>query len=144
MPRDISLDWNQQILNRLGLIEHKVDSLEQTTAFALRAEASKHRASAMDIFKRSKRRAQVYLAADGSRGVQEIAVHLKMQRQNITPELRELKDQGLLEIVGASGSRDLWGKTPIDRTLRITQFICEEFNLDRDGRLSSKPKTKGK
>jgi biotin operon repressor len=96
----------------------------------------------MEIFKRSKRRAQVYLAADGSRGVQEIAAHLNMQRQNITPELRVLKEQGLLEIVGASGGRDLWGKTPIDRTLRITQFVCEEFNLERNGRLSAKVKRK--
>jgi len=144
MRKDVSLDWSQQILSRLGLIEHKVDSLEQTTAFALRAEASKHRASAMEIFRRSKRRAQVYLAADGSRGVQEIAAHLKMQRQNITPELRALKDQGLLEIVGSSGGRDLWGKTPIDRSVRITQFVCEEFNLERNGRTPKKSRGKGK
>lgn len=142
MIKERSVDWNQQVLNRLGLIEHKVDSLEQTTAFALRAEASKHRASAMDIFKKSKRRAQVYLAADGNRGVQEIAEHLKMKRQNITPELRVLKDQGLLEIVGSSGGRDLWGKTPIDRTLRITQVVCEEFGLERDGRIAAKTRTR--
>jgi biotin operon repressor len=140
VTKKLSLDWNQQVLNRLGLIEHKVDSLEQTTAFALRAEADKHRATARLIFKRSKRRAQVYLAANGFRGVQEIAVHLKMQRQNITPELKTLQEEGLLEIVGSSGGRDLWGKKPIDRTLRITQFLCEEFSLERDGRPLNKEK----
>lgn len=145
MPKDDALDWNQQVLNRLGLIEHKVNSLEQTTAFALRAEAEKHRATAKSIFKRSKRRAQVYLAANGTRGVQEIAAHLKMQRQNITPELRVLQDEGLLEIAANSGNRDLWGKKPIDRTLRITQFLCEEFALQRDGRPVNKgAREKGK
>ena len=32
----------QQILSRLGNIEQKVDSLDETNAFALRAEADKH------------------------------------------------------------------------------------------------------
>jgi hypothetical protein len=62
---EANLDRDQQILNRLSKIEHKVDSLEQTTAFALRADAEKHSASVWEIFKKSKRRAQVYLAADG-------------------------------------------------------------------------------
>lgn len=144
MPKHDALDWNQQVLNRLGLIEHKVDSLEQTTAFALRAEAEKHRATAKSIFKKSKRRAQVYLAANGTRGVQEIAAHLKMQRQNITPELRILQEEGLLEIAAKSGNRDLWGKKPIDRTLRITQFLCEEFPLQRDGRSVNRAAAKKK
>lgn len=133
MQRRPSPDWNQQVLNRLGVIEHKVDSLEQTTAFALRAEADKHRATAKGIFKNSVRRAQVYLAADGLRGVQEIASHLKMHRQNITPELNLLQDEGLLEVVGNSGNKDIWGKKPIDRSLRISQFLCQEFHLARDG-----------
>jgi hypothetical protein len=76
----------------------------------------------------------VYLAANGSRGVQEIAAHLNMKRQNVTPELKVLSSEGLLEIVGDAGGRDLWGKKPIDKTLRITTFLCTEYNLDADGR----------
>lgn len=135
MAKKESVDWNQQVLSRLGLIEHKVDSLEQTTAFALRADALKHEGTVKQIFGRSKRKAQVYLAADGTRGVEEVGAHLHMQRQNITPELQKLQDEGLLEIVATSGHKDLWGKKPIDRTLRITHFLCEEFSLERDGRV---------
>ena len=65
---------------------------------------------------------------------QEIAAHLKMQRQNVTPELKVLNSEGLLEIVGDAGGKDLWGKKPIDKTLRITKFLCTEYNLDADGR----------
>jgi len=129
-----NLDRDQQILSRLARIEHKVDSLDQTTAFALRAEAAKHFLSVKEIFKRGKRRPQVYLAANGTRGVQEIAAHLKMQRQNVTPELKVLNSEGLLEIVGDAGGKDLWGKKPIDKTLRIAKFLCTEYNLDADGR----------
>ncbi len=131
--RDQAMDRDQQILSRLARIEHKVDSLDQTTAFALRAEATKHFDSVKTIFRDSKRRAQVYLAANGNRGVSEIAAHLKMQRQNVTPELRVLREEGLLEIVDEKGGKDIWGKKPIDRTLRITKFLCQEFNLDSEG-----------
>jgi hypothetical protein len=136
--REQVLDRDQQILSRLARIEHKVDSLEQTTAFALRAEADKHFASAKAIFRNSKRRAQVYLAANGNRGVTEIAAHLRMKRQNVTPELRALHEEGLLEIVDERGGKDIWAKKPIDRTLRITKFLCQEFTLDSDGRSGSK------
>lgn len=131
--RERALDRDQQILDRLAKIEHKVDSIEQTNAFALRAEADKHFAEVKKIFGKSLRRAQVYLAADGARSVQEIAQFLGMKRQNVGPDLRDLGEEGLLELVDCHGNRDIWAKKPVDRTLRITQFLCTEFNLQKSG-----------
>jgi len=108
--RDKGEDRDQQILSRLAHIEHKVDSIDETNAFALRAEADKHRETVKKIFKRSKRRAQVYLAADGTRGVVQIAQHLGMKTPNVSPQLRILKEEGLLELVDAPGRRDIWAK----------------------------------
>lgn len=130
---DDKRDRDQQILNRLGRIEHKIDSLDQTTAFALRADCEKHTAEVKKIFKRSRRRAQIYLAADGSRGVEELAKHLRMKRQNVGPELKLLEDEGLLEIVDSNGGRDIWAKKPVDRTLRISKYLCGEFSLGKNG-----------
>lgn len=130
----IHLDRDQQILSRLSKIEHKVDSLEQTTAFALRAEAEKHFASIKQIFKRGKRRAQIYLAANGVLGVQEIAKHLNMKTPNVSPELKLLAEEGLIKIVDTAGNRDIWAKNPIDRTLRISRFLQEEYSLGPDGK----------
>ena len=129
----LHLDRDQQILSRISRIEHRVDSIDQTQAFALRAEADKHFATVMKIFGRSERRAQVYLAANGHRGVEEIAKHLRMQRQNVGPELALLRDEGMLEITDTSGGKDIWGKKAIDRTLRITPFLRDEFSLGPDG-----------
>jgi hypothetical protein len=43
MTKDIPTeDRDQQILRRLANIEHKTNSLEQTTTFALRADAERH------------------------------------------------------------------------------------------------------
>src|SRR5690606_5569529 len=110
-------DRDQQILSRLARIEHRVDSIDQTSAFALRAEAEKHFESIKQIFGRSKRRAQVYLAANGEMGVQEIAEHLGMKRQNVGPDLKFLADEGLLELVDSRNGRDIWAKKALDRTL---------------------------
>jgi predicted transcriptional regulator len=134
----------QQILSRLAHIEHKVDSIDETNAFALRADENRHFETVKKIFKRGLRRAQVYLAANGSRGVVEIAHHLGMQTPNVSPQLRVLKEEGLLQLADASGRQDFWTKKTIDRTLRITQYLCKEYNLKPDGRPSILAKKKKK
>jgi len=141
------LDRDQQILARLAKIEHKVDSLEQTSAFALRADADRHFAEVEKIFKTSRRRAQVYLAADGSRSVQEIAAHLRMKRQNVGRDLKNLFKEGLLELIDSDGNQDIWAKKPLDRNLRISKFLCEKFPVDEKGlllRSSAKTRSEAK
>jgi DNA-binding transcriptional ArsR family regulator len=128
------LDRDQQILSRLSKIEHKVDSIDQTQAFALRAESEKHVATIKKIFGSGKRRAQIYLAADGSRGVEDIAAHLGMKPQNVGPELRVLREEGMLELTDTPGRRDVWTRKQIDRALRINIFLRNEFDLSEDGR----------
>jgi DNA-binding transcriptional ArsR family regulator len=135
-------DRDQQILNRLGKIEHRVDSIDQTSAFALRAEEEKHLQVVRGIFGSSKRRAQVYLAANGHRGVQEIAQHLGMKRQNVGSDLNVLYTEGLLELGDSVGGRDIWAKKALDRTLQITKFLQKEFGLARDGKADSKAKNR--
>jgi len=126
-------DRDQQILSRLARIEHKVDSLEQTTAFALRADADRHFESVKEVFKASKRKAQVYLAANGIRSVGEIADHARMQQPDVSKALKALQEEGLVEIIDSDGGTNFWGKTPLDRTLRITPFLMKEYNLTKDG-----------
>src|ERR1044072_4677297 len=130
---DHKQDGDQQILNRLANIQHKVDSIEQTNAFALRADKEKHEQSLRDIFRNGKRRAQVYLAAYGARRVQEIADHIKIKRPNVSAQLKALSIEGILEIAYSSGGKDYWCKKPLDHTIRITRFLCDEFSLNSDG-----------
>jgi len=134
--RDKDEDRDQQILNRLAHIEHKVNSIDETNAFALSADADRHMETVRKIFKQGKRRAQVYLAADGTRGVVEIAQHLKMKTPNVSPQIRLLREEGLLELVDATDRRDIWAKKAIDKTLRISRYLCAEYDLKPDGRLN--------
>lgn len=133
-PQDNRTDRDQVLLSRIAKIQHKVDSLEQTTAFALRANSTKHLAEVRKIFGRSTRRARVYLAANGTRNVQEIAAHLKVKRPNVSVELRKLIDEGLLEVVDTKSNSTVCAKTALVRTLRIPALLHGEFNLDKDGR----------
>ena len=130
---DNSKDRDQQILRRLANIEHKVDSLDQTTAFSLRAEAEKHYKSVREIFGTSERRVQVYLAANGNRSVDEIAKLLSMKPPNVSRELSLLNDEGLIEIIEIAGGHTYWSKKPIDRTIRISYHLMEEYGFDEDG-----------
>lgn len=138
MAKEKAEDRDQQILNRLAHIEHKVESIDDTNAFALRADAGKHTETLKKIFRHGKRRAQVYLAADGTRGVVEIAKHLGMKTPNVSPQLRILKEDGLLQLVDIPGRQDFYAKKAIDRTLRISNYLCEAYDLMPDGRPKKK------
>lgn len=129
-----TVDRDQQILNRLANIQHKIDSIEQTNAFALRADAERHRESVREVFGTSKRKVQVFLSADGDRTVNDIAKHLGMKRPNVSAALKKLSDEGLLEIIDTDGGAHFYAKTPLDRTIRISPFLCKEYNLTKDGK----------
>lgn len=135
MSEDTS-DRDQQILHRLTRIQHKIDSLEQTNAFALRADAEKHNATVRSIFRKSERKAQIYLATDGNRSVQGIADHLGIKRANASRALGDLEREGLVEIADTIGSSNIYAKKPLDRTLRITPFLTKTFLLQPDGKKS--------
>lgn len=139
-----TLDRDQHILDRLSNIQHRVDSIDQTSAFALRADAEKHVAVVMKIFGTSKRRAQIYLAADGEMSVQEIADHLEMKRQNVGADLQALGNEALLGVLDSRGGKDLWGKKPLDRTLRISKILMERFSLGPTGMEVASKKPKGR
>lgn len=142
----IHVDRDQQILSRIGQIEHRVDSIDQTQAFSLRADHDKHFAVVEKIFNKSKRRAQIYLAADGTRSVEEIAKHLGVKRPNVSRELAILHYEGMLEKAYSIGNRDIWKRKAIDRTLRISRSLMEEFGLGVDGTPTgaAKKRKKGK
>lgn len=141
MPEKInpqSENKDQQILRRLANIEHKIDSIEQTTAFTLRAQADIHDASIRSIFNGSLRRVQVYLAANGERSVKQISDHLGIKPPNVSRELSILQQEGLLEISELEGGKTYWCKKPLDRTIRISALLQKEFNVNKDGILNNK------
>jgi DNA-binding transcriptional ArsR family regulator len=130
---DTKEDRDQQILRRLANIEHRVDSIDQTQAFALRADATRHFGSVSLVFGKRLRRAQVYLAANGERSVDSIAKLLNMKQPNVSRELTFLQNEGLLEISESDRGETYYCKKPIDRTIRISSYLQKEYSLNKDG-----------
>jgi DNA-binding transcriptional ArsR family regulator len=127
------LDRDQHHHNRMAHIQHKVDSIDQTLGFMMRADEDKYYAVVKRIFGKSRRLAQIYLAVDGKKGVQEIADHLGMHRQHAGQDLKALAEEGLLEIIEVQGNKHIYTKKTIERNLQISRFLQGEFNLKPDG-----------
>jgi hypothetical protein len=67
-----------------------------------------------------------------------------MKPQNVSRELVVLKDEGLLELIDSNADGDIYAKKAVDRTLRITQFLCTQYSLDRNGLATAAKKQAGR
>lgn len=122
----------QTILRRISSIENKIDSLDQTTNFALRSEEEKHQETIDKIFGKSKIRAQIYICVDGINKLKDIGEHLHIKSPNIYPEITILKEEGLI-FPSSSDSGVIYSKTALENSFRISKYLMEKFHLDKNG-----------
>ncbi len=83
----------------------------------------------MMFFGKSKRRVEVFLAVDGKRTVDDIARLLRMKGPNVSRELANLKQEGLIEIKRIKREGYLYKKRRVDRILGISQRLKREFGI---------------
>lgn len=123
-----------EVLRRLIGIDHKTDSMEDSLAWLVRANAPHLKTELVDAFGQSKRRVQVYLSLDGKRNVGAIAEHLDMKSQNVTAELRWLKKYRLVDVVEADGAGTVYAKKFFDAVVGLSDELMAKFKLDGSGR----------
>lgn len=126
-------DADAEVLRRLANIEFQITSLDESTAFAMRANRPELLEAVDGVFGSSKQRAQVYVAANGKRSVNEIAALIGAKRPNISKHLQLLVDEGLL-LPHIEGNQTLYRRKKLDQTLGIARRLREQFKLDADGR----------
>lgn len=124
---------DREILRRLIGIDHKADSMQDSLAWIVRANAGELKQQLLSEFGASKRRAQVYLALDGTRTVNDVAEHLSMKRQNVTGELKTLKRLRLVDIVESDGRGTIYCKKFFDAVVGLSGALMTKFNLDPSG-----------
>ena len=122
----------QSVLRRITSIEKRVISLEQTTNFSLRADELKHHETVNKIFGNSKIRAQIYLCVDGIKNVSQISGFLNKIINNVSVELKKLKDEELLYI-SSNENGIVYSKTSLDKSFRISKYLMNKFQLDKNG-----------
>ena len=127
-------DHASEVLRRLIAIDHKADSMEDSLAWLVRADAPKLKDELIAAFGRSERRAQVYLALDGKRNVNAIAAHLEMRAPNVSTELQWLKRKRLLDTVAADDAGTLYRKKSFDAVVGLSDSLAVKFHLDAQGR----------
>jgi DNA-binding transcriptional ArsR family regulator len=125
-------DGTAEVLRRLSNIERKVESIDETNAFAMRSNREAHQQQIEGIFGKSRRRAQVYLAANGKRSVGDIASLLGMKQPNVSSDLTLLEKEGLLNVFSSAGFNH-WNKKPIDWALGVSELLMQKFKLDQNG-----------
>lgn len=123
-------DHASEVLRRLIAIDHKADSMEDSLAWLVRANAPELKEELISEFGKSKRRAQVYLALDGIRNVNAIADHLDMKRQNVTRELGWLKGKRLVDVVDADAAGMVYAKKFFDAVVGLSESLAAKFHLE--------------
>lgn len=127
-------DHATEVLRRLIAIDHKTDSMEDSLAWLVRANSPQLKGELIEAFGKGKRRIQVYLALDGNRNVNAIADHLGIKRQNVTRELKWLRDRRLVDVVEAEGSGVVYAKKFFDAVVGLSASLSDKFGLDAQGR----------
>ncbi len=128
MVRQQSADGTAEILARLASIQNEVASLDESVAFSLRTDRVRHLETVMAAIGASKQRAQIYLLADGTKTVQEIAAAVKAKRQNVGTQLKSLERDGLI-FLSADGSKSYYCRSRLDKILGVSTAVRKKFGL---------------
>jgi DNA-binding transcriptional ArsR family regulator len=128
-----------EILRRLMNIDYKTDSMQDSLAWLVSANAGPLKAELIKAFGNNKRRVQVYLALDGLRNVQQLADALRMKRPNVSRELLWLKKKRLIDFRESGPEGNIYDKKFFDAIVGLSEALEEKFHLDGRG-----PNTKGR
>jgi DNA-binding transcriptional ArsR family regulator len=110
-------------------IRWRQESMDSSMDLLLKANKERIIDEIAQFFGSSKRRAQVYLAADGNKSVGEIAQALNMKLPNVSTDLSKCAEEGLIERIPSSKGGFTYKKKRIDRVLHIGKFLEKKFNL---------------
>lgn len=113
----------REIRREVERIKDRIDDIGHIQALQVRADPEA-RKLVLAYFSGSggRNRARIYLAADGTKGVSEIAVELGVAQGLVTMRCQEMYERGLLgwEAVGNS---KVYHKTVIERALNLSREL---------------------
>ena len=106
------------------------EEIDSSLEMLLRANKENLLKDVLGMFGRSKRRARVYLAVDGSKNVGEIASDERIHDKNVYNELKKLKEWSLVVIKGEKNRQYVFRKSKLDRILGLSRILKKKFKLD--------------
>lgn len=119
------------IMNDVREIKWHQGSIDGSLKLLLRANKEKILPGLMNIFGKSRRRAEIYLIINGNYSVGEIAKNLDMKISNVSTEITKLKDETLIEIQKISKEGEfIYKKTELDKIFRISRELKDKFKIE--------------
>lgn len=113
---------SKEELDRIDEILSHVRSMDAQMGWIIRSEEEELRKLLLKYFSKRKRAARVYLAVNGQRTSGQIADYLNLLVQNVSNEINELEERGLIEL-------KKWGvykKSKIDTILRLSSELRKD------------------
>jgi predicted transcriptional regulator len=113
---------SKEELDRIDAILSHVKSIDAQMTWVIRSEAKELEKLLMKYLSKRRRAAKVFLAVDGKRSSGQIADYLGILVQNVSKELTELENRGLVEL-------KKWGiykKSKIDGILRLSTKLRKD------------------
>ena len=122
---------SDEIAKDIREIKWHQEAIDSSMELLLKANRDAILAEILSFFGRSKRRAQIFLAVDGKRTVEDITKLLALQKPNVSAELTRLKNEGLIEIRKiTSEGYYIYKKRRVDRILGISKILRQKFELN--------------
>jgi len=120
---------SDQLSQDIREIKWHQEAIDSAMEHLIRGNKGPILAEIMSFFGTSKRRAEVYLAVDGEKTVSEIARQLGMKGPNVSTDVSLLKDYGLIQVKGVSGSGVVYKKHRIGKIVGLSKELERKFAL---------------
>lgn len=121
---------SEEVARDIREIKWHQEAIDSSMELLIKANRDSILAEIMSFFRTSKRRAQVFLAVDGKRTVEDITQLLEMKKPNVSRELTKMKNEGLIEIKRITKRGYIYKKRRVDRILGISRTLRDMFGID--------------
>jgi DNA-binding transcriptional ArsR family regulator len=130
--------WRRAIQRRLDELTWRVDSIDESVLLLTRAQRDAIAEDILRVFKGRHGRlreqiTRVYLALDGRRSQREISRLTGIAEPNVSVEIRRLSREGLIEIVEAGPSGNIYQRKKTDALLGISDTLKAQLAAQRQG-----------
>jgi len=120
---------SEEVARDIREIKWHQEAIDSSMELLIKANRDAILSEIMAFFGKSGRRAQVFLAVDGRRTVEDITQMLDMKKPNVSSQLARLMDEGLVEIKRITRRGRVYKKRRVDRILGISRKVRRKFEI---------------
>lgn len=114
---------SDELYTSIGLIKHKVESIDKGMTILLRINGKQMTAEYIDILTKTPMLCQVYLNIDGQQTQQQIANSVGCSDASVHRRIKELVDLDLIELSHVNDSGKVYKYTRMESLFKLSSII---------------------